>query len=123
MYKRQDVLDAKIPTFAAKFIRMLKPGECISDYHPKQAGWTSRRLDPSKPCSTIMAEVARGSNIFHPIEDRLLTIPELIRLHSFPDDFKLIGNFEQNGERIGRSVPPLLMYQIAKTIREEILND
>lgn len=121
-YTVDDILDAKIPTFAAKFIRMLKPGECISDYHPKQAGWTSRRLDPDKPCSTIMAEVARGSNIFHPTEDRLLTIPELIRLHSFPDDFKLVGNFEQNGERIGRSVPPLLMYHIAKTIKEEILD-
>lgn len=52
---------------------------------------------------------------------RKYTIDELKTIFSFPQDFKLTGDFEQQWERLGRSVPPLMMYAVAKRIRSEIL--
>jgi DNA (cytosine-5)-methyltransferase 1 len=79
--------------------------------------------DLNKPIGTIVATAggisAAGST--HPTQKRKFTLEELRLLSSFPADFILSGNYAQRWERIGRSVPPLMMYQIAKTIRTEIL--
>ena len=50
------------------------------------------------------------------------TINEIKALCSFPPDYKLTGNYKQQWERLGRAVPPLMMYQVAKTVREQILD-
>lgn len=66
--------------------------------------------------------VVQGSQcLMHPDEARSYSIPELKRLCSFPDDFKLEGSFPQQWERLGRSVPPVMMAHIAKTVQKEIL--
>jgi DNA (cytosine-5)-methyltransferase 1 len=75
------------------------------------------KLSPTKPSPTITATCQQ----FHWDEFRYLTIPEAKRLCSFPDDFVLTGEFLQRFERCGRSVPPLMMMQVAKTIEERIL--
>jgi DNA (cytosine-5)-methyltransferase 1 len=54
-------------------------------------------------------------------QQRKWNVQELKKLCSFPDDFVLTGDFNKQWERLGRAVPPLMMYRIAKTIREEIL--
>jgi site-specific DNA-cytosine methylase len=43
---------------------------------------------------------------------------ELKRVCSFPDDFVLTGTFAQKWERLGRSVPPLMMRSIAMRVAE-----
>ena len=55
------------------------------------------------------------------IEKRKFTIDELKRICAFPDDFVLLGTYAQQWERLGNSVPPLMMKAIASTIRDEIL--
>lgn len=60
--------------------------------------------------------------ITHPLERRLFTIAELKRICAFPDDFQLIGTFAEQWARLGLSVPPVMIYHIAKTIRDEILD-
>ena len=50
-----------------------------------------------------------------------LTIPEIRRIGSFPDDFKFIGTFKEKWARIGNSVPPNLMRAIAEHIKSNIL--
>lgn len=81
------------------------------------------RLSFDHPSDTICQ--ANGqmntSGNCHPLEDRKLTIYELKRICSFPDDFVLTGTFEQQWERLGRAVPPLMMKEIAKTVEREIL--
>ena len=54
-------------------------------------------------------------------EKRKFTIDELKRICAFPDDFILLGTYAQQWERLGNSVPPLMMRAIASTIRDEIL--
>jgi len=42
--------------------------------------------------------------------------------HPFvPDDFVLTGSYAQQWERLGRAVPPTMMFHVAKTICDEIL--
>jgi DNA (cytosine-5)-methyltransferase 1 len=76
-----------------------------------------------QPCSTICqmngSEPASGN--CHPLEDRKLTIPELKRITSIPDDFILTGDYRQQWERLGRMVPPVMMKNISKTVYEEVL--
>lgn len=52
---------------------------------------------------------------------RKFTIPELKRICSFPDDFVLKGTYAQQWERLGNSVPPVMMRHIAEVVRDEIL--
>lgn len=54
-------------------------------------------------------------------ERRKYTIEELKTIFTFPRDFKLTGKYAQQFERLGRSVPPYMMYKVCKTLRQEIL--
>ena len=49
------------------------------------------------------------------------TIEELKVLSSFPEDFEFTGSYTQIWNQIGNCVPPLMMKEISKTIREDIL--
>jgi len=80
-----------------------------------------RRLSFDKPSPTILAEAGRAAPYLHPNNERRLSIPEVLRIQSFPDDFKLSGVYDKDWERLGRSVPPLMARAIAQTIREDIL--
>lgn len=76
-----------------------------------------------EPCGTLCqtAGVASAAGICHPLEDRKFTIAELKRITSIPDDFILTGDYQQQCERLGRMVPPVMMSHIAKTVEREIL--
>ncbi len=52
---------------------------------------------------------------------RKYTIEELKKIFTFPEDFVFTGTYKQQFERIGRSVPPLMMYRIVNAIRKQIL--
>jgi len=81
-----------------------------------------KRLNPKKPSPAIIKNfIPYAEAPIHPTENRYLSIEEVKRLQSFPDDFKFIGKFEQQWARIGNSVPPLMTKAIAETIRIEIL--
>jgi len=54
-------------------------------------------------------------------EERRPTLEEIKPLGSWPDGYAFLGTREEGIERIGNSVPPLLMYAIARHIRSEIL--
>lgn len=77
-----------------------------------------------QPASTIMAAGTgcKLSGQCHPLYDRKFTIAELKRIASLPDDFILTGDLNQQGERIGRMVPPVMMMNIAKSVKENILD-
>ena len=50
------------------------------------------------------------------------TIDELKILQGFPQDFKLLGTFNEQWGMIGNSVPPPLTFRIGNVIRSKILN-
>lgn len=74
------------------------------------------------PCVTASGGSSPGiAAVLHPTERRKFSIPELKRICGFPDDFVLTGNFGKQWERLGRSVPPLMMKAVAETVRDEVL--
>lgn len=76
------------------------------------------RQRPDRPSVTVTATVPC---LLHWKYPRSYTIPEVKRLQSFPDDFTLTGNYEQQYERVGRGVPPLLMMKVAERVRDDVL--
>lgn len=88
----------------------------------KTGGRTSTygRLHPDRPSFTVNTYFRRpnvGSN-FHPVEDRLITVREAMRLQSLPDRFLIAPGGAQDARNalIGNAVPPLLAHAVAREI-------
>jgi DNA (cytosine-5)-methyltransferase 1 len=120
----EEIEEVMITGKTAEIVSKLKPGQSGSDVMGKGSYFSLKRLEWNKAAGTIQQSEAKmpSTNQVHPDENRRLTIAELKRIGGFPDDFILTGTFAQQWERIGRAVSPPLMYHLAKTIKEEILD-
>jgi DNA (cytosine-5)-methyltransferase 1 len=88
------------------------------------AGDITDQPSPTVTVGSISRDGGGSSNHFHVVsatERRKFTIAELKRICAFPDDFILTGTYAQQWERLGNSVPPLMMKAIAETIRDRVL--
>lgn len=94
----------------------IQPGERGKKIRPNYY-FNFYKVHPNKPCATIL----KDPKILHWKEKRRLTIEEVKRLFSFPDNFKFIGSFQDQYKRLGNSVPPNLMKEIALHIKKNIL--
>lgn len=76
------------------------------------------RLREEMPAYTINTYFTRPGNgcHIHYTQDRTLSQREAARLQSFPDSFFFEGSLSAINTQIGNAVPPLLAYQIAKSI-------
>jgi len=99
------------------------PDRCISasSVHPRGSYFNLIRCSLRTPAPTITQMVSFSSPC-HPLEDRRLTIPEVKRVFSLPDDFILTGTYEQQYERCGRMVPAFLMKAVAENVYRQILS-
>lgn len=114
-------------TKMGKVLSMLpkNPNKSVSAEKVMNGSWFNlRRESMSQPCSTLTATGGQigASGACHPLYDRKFTLAEMKRITSVPGDFVLTGDRNQNGERLGRMVPPIMMMNIAKTIQTEILD-
>lgn len=86
-------------------------------------------IDPEAPVSTI---TTHPDEFIHYGEPRNITVREMARLQSFPDDFHFKGRYTINGPRrkfdvarcsqVGNAVPPLFAEAVGQAIKK-ILND
>lgn len=121
-----DPIDSEIKTLGASALRAWMETK-VGESHPKN--FSTVRAAPEKPAPTINAShgiVTRKNEATmhgtdHPYEPRRFTILEVKRLCSFPDDFQMVGKFEQRWARLGNAVPPLMMRAVAATIRDNVL--
>jgi len=95
------------------------------EWNPKASCFNMIRPCPDMPSPTLTQQgQKRGmSGVFHPEANRKLTIKECKRLMGFPEDFKLLGEFDQQVERLGRAVAPLMYRAVANSIYENVLKD
>lgn len=78
-----------------------------------------RKLNPSEPCHTITAHLAKDtySHIHYSSrQKRAITTREAARLQSFPDSFVFAGNMGQMFTQIGNAVPPLFARALGRRI-------
>jgi len=77
--------------------------------------WT--RYHSKKPTPTIDTG---HRHHFHYSMNRVPTVRENARFQSFPDHFVFTGNRTEQYRQVGNAVPPLLAFEIAKTIKQAL---
>jgi DNA (cytosine-5)-methyltransferase 1 len=93
------------------------------DINPKRSMFNMIRPCPDLPCPTLTqrGQQMSVSGVFHYNKNRKFTVPELKRIMGLPEDYKLKGKFDQQAERIGRMVAPLMMKNLASHIYEKVI--
>ena len=61
------------------------------------------KYSSDKPSVTVTGDMRK---IFHYEQNRALTVRELAKLQSFPDDFEFKGTRISQQQQVGNSVPP-----------------
>lgn len=87
-----------------------------------------RRFSRDEICGTITASAQpENCGIIHPTENRRMTVREVARVQTFPDDFKFITDTPRNitamYKVIGNAVPVTLAYNIASAIMEQVFEE
>jgi DNA (cytosine-5)-methyltransferase 1 len=114
--KESAMTEGKVKDVAYK----LQQGESGEKYAKnKYFGLKRPKLDDV--CYTILARQGNKAAILHPTETRQLTISEIKRIMSFPDDYYVGEKYIQKCERLGRAVAPLMMKAISEHIYKTIL--
>lgn len=115
-----------VPTGRAmKLAKGLQAGQTGATMH-RQYGHKANdfsliRLAWDEPSPTVCKTIRPGQcGLLHPAEDRFLSVGELKRICSFPDDFVLLGSFEAQWGRLGNAVPPLLTKAIAQSVLKQL---
>lgn len=91
-------------------------------------GWRRRywsfllKLAKNRPSWTIQAQPGPAIGPFH-WSSRRLSVRELCRLQTFPDDVKVIGGRGSAQRQIGNAVPSLLAEVVGRAIREQLLHE
>lgn len=117
-------------------LKLIPPGgnyETIPAGHPLSVrGLIShvyRRLDPSKPAYTVIANGGGGTHGYHHAEPRRLSNRERARLQTFPDDFGFYGGTARAGRlayapvrrQVGNAVPPAAAEIVVGALAERLL--
>lgn len=113
----QPPLEQLLHPFPARCIKLWDETE-IGGSHPKRFGF--KKPHPDRPCFAILKTYGDGM-LAHPYQRRYFSIDELKSLQSFPSDFTLTGSYADQLERIGRSVPPVMMMHIANAVKDGVL--
>ena len=72
------------------------------------------KYNSEAPSITITGDMRK---VFHYSQNRALTVRELARLQSFPDDFIFHSTSISQQQQVGNAVPPLMAEAIANTIK------
>jgi DNA (cytosine-5)-methyltransferase 1 len=87
-------------------------------------GWRTRfwtfllKLAKKQPSWTIQAQPGPATGPFH-WRSRRLSIFELCRLQTFPDDYKILGSYREAHVQVGNAVPPVIGELLGLAIRRQ----
>lgn len=90
-------------------------------------GWRRRywsfllKLAKHQPAWTLQAQPGPATGPFH-WSSRRLSMREMARLQTFPDDFDVKGSVADAQRQLGNAVPSLLAEVLARAIRAKLLN-
>lgn len=90
-------------------------------------GWRRRywsfllKLAKSQPSWTLQAQPGPATGPFH-WDNRRLSMREMARLQTFPDDFIVVGTNADAQKQLGNAVPSLLAEVLARAMVEQLLD-
>lgn len=111
----------------------IPPGENYL-WHTERGGgqpifkWRSRywsfllKLHPDKPSWTIQAQPGTAIGPFH-WNNRRLTMREMARIQTFPDDVEVLGGNSNVQKQIGNAVPSAIGELLGKEIRRQFFGE
>jgi len=116
-----------------KLLPTIPPGENYLFHTERGEGqnifkWRSRfwsfllKLHPDKPSWTIQAQPGTAVGPFH-WNNRRLSMREMARIQTFPDDIKILGGTSNVQKQIGNAVPSAIGELLGKEIRKQFLNE
>ena len=73
------------------------------------------KYNSKKPSITITGDMRK---VFHPFQNRALTVRELARIQTFPDTFEFKSSSIAQQQQVGNAVPPLMAEAIANAIKK-----
>ena len=126
------LLDYVQDSYQKKFVEMLphRPEKTLHPglpefrhLNPKASCFSIKRPSPYRPSPTLTqtGQQRTASGVLHYEKDRKLTVLEMKRIMSLPEDYVLTGNFDKQAERIGRMVAPKMMAEVAKSVYEKVI--
>lgn len=116
-----EIKDTKAFDCYEKLYDLTKKGNDFSSAYfnktGKQGYFSARRLHNNEPSNVLTSQYQHFLHWSYP---RILTLREWKRLGSFPDDYQA-RNDKIGKYIIGMSVPPKMMYEVAKAVIEQWL--
>ena len=117
----KNLINHKAPNHPAETVAMIAS---TPQGEPMYKAFKQRiRLNENQPSPTQLAGGIRPSFQFgHPTQARGLTTRERARIQSFPDSYEFLGGIVQERVQTGNAVPPLLIYELVRSISEDIIH-
>ncbi|GAX75038.1 hypothetical protein CEUSTIGMA_g2482.t1 [Chlamydomonas eustigma] len=96
---------------------------CLPNTADRHNGWRGLfgRLDPSGhfPTSTTDPQpMGKVGQVFHPEQNRIVSVRECARSQGFPDHFQFAGNVHNKHRQVGNAVPPPLAAALGRRLRK-----
>eukprot|EP00798_Chlamydomonas_sp_ICE-L_P026223 gene26223-11957_t len=96
---------------------------CLPNTADRHNGWRGLfgRLDLNGhfPTSTTDPQpMGKVGQVFHPTQDRIVSVRECARAQGFPDHFVFSGNVSNRHRQVGNAVPPPLAAALGRQLRK-----